>query len=331
MAGQTSMYDKVTTVDCGHEPPAGRELLIQQDICDMNDTIGNTSLLAPNEAKAGPNDYLGRFREIICDPLNLLIERHPRAGMVRDDLVCLHNGNLVAASGPLAYYQTFSQVLIINRGVHEPLEEFVFQEVLKLLPPAPTMLELGAYWAHYSMWLKRRFPDATTFMVEPDAMAIDVGRTNFERNGFTGTFIQDFVDTGRFEVDRFMRERPGMKLDILHVDIQSFEVQMLEGSIETLTQNRADNVFISTHSQPIHDAIVARLGQLGMRVEVSSGFDTGTTSYDGFVFATPAALPPVFTGFKPIDLYDILTGGPDDYVALIQQAHAARRQGRGTG
>jgi hypothetical protein len=291
----------------------------------MNDRTDGEQVLAPHEVKAAANDYLGRFREIICDPLNLLIERHPRAGMVRDDLVCLHNGNLVPASGPLAYYDNFSQVLIINRGVHEPLEEFVFQEVLKLLPPTPVMLELGAYWAHYSMWLKRRFPDAVTFLVEPDSMAINVGRTNFERNGFTGTFIQDFVDTGRFEVDRFMRERSLPKLDILHVDIQSFEVQMLEGAIETLTMNHADNVFISTHSQPIHDSIVTRLAELGMRVEVSSGFDTGTTSYDGFVFATPSALPPVFSGFKPIDLCDILNGGPDDYVALVRQAQAARR------
>jgi hypothetical protein len=187
------------------------------------------------------------------------------------------------------------------------------------------MLELGAYWAHYSMWLKRRFPNATTFMVEPNDTATAAGRTNFERNGFSGTFIQDFVDIGQFEVDRFMRERPGLKLDILHADIQSFELQMLEGCIKTLTTNRADNVFISTHSQDLHDKVVARLGELGMRVELSSGFDTGTTSYDGFVFASRTGLPPVFPGFAPMDLCDILNGGPDDYFAFLQKAHAARR------
>jgi hypothetical protein len=40
---------------------------------------------------------------------------------------------------------------VLNRGVHEPLEEFVFQEVLKRLPEACAMIELGAYWGHYSM------------------------------------------------------------------------------------------------------------------------------------------------------------------------------------
>jgi hypothetical protein len=290
----------------------------------MDDASRKTRALASDDFKATASDYLGRFREIVCDPLNLLIERDPRAGMVTDELVCLHNGNLVPSSGPFAYYGDFSQILIINRGVHEPVEEFVFQEVLKRLPSAPAMLELGAYWAHYSMWLKRRFPDATTFMVEPDAVAINVGRGNFERNGFKGTFIQDFVDTGRFEVDRFMRERPALQLDILHVDIQSYEVRMLEGCTETLATDRVDHVFISTHSQGIHDTVIGRLEELGMRVEVSSRFDTGTTSYDGFVFASRKALLPVFEGFAPIALCDILTGRADDHVDFLLRTRAGR-------
>ena len=65
--------------------------------------------------KAGASDFLGRFREIISDPLNLLIERDARSGVVEDDLVYLHNGNRVAVRGPLAYYDGFSDILIINR------------------------------------------------------------------------------------------------------------------------------------------------------------------------------------------------------------------------
>lgn len=88
---------------------------------------------------------------VISDPLNLLIERVPMAGMVQGNEVYLHNGNRVPITGPGAYYGPFSQLLIINRGVHEPLEEFVFQELLKSMPEVPQMIELGAYWAHYSM------------------------------------------------------------------------------------------------------------------------------------------------------------------------------------
>jgi hypothetical protein len=97
--------------------------------------------------KAQADDLLGRFREVISDPLNLLIERVPMAGLVEQGEVYLHNGNRVPLSGEGAYYGAFSQLLIVNRGVHEPLEEFVFQQLLKSLGEAPVMLELGAYWA----------------------------------------------------------------------------------------------------------------------------------------------------------------------------------------
>jgi hypothetical protein len=108
--------------------------------------------------KAASGDFLGRFREVISDPLNLLIERVPMAGFLDGNQVYLHNGLRVPVAGPGAYYGPFSQLLVINRGVHEPLEEFVFQEVLKCLPEAPSMIELGAYWGHYSMWFKKERP-----------------------------------------------------------------------------------------------------------------------------------------------------------------------------
>ena len=84
--------------------------------------------------KAEPSDYLGRFREIVSDPRNILIERDARSGMVEGDLVYLHNGHQVAIRGPLAYYDGFSDILVINRGVHEPLEEYVFRRLMRVTP-----------------------------------------------------------------------------------------------------------------------------------------------------------------------------------------------------
>ena len=98
--------------------------------------------------KADAADFLGRFREVISDPLNLLIERVPLAGIVEQNEVYLHNGNRVPIVGDGAYYGPFSQLLVINRGVHEPVEEYVFQELVKTLPVAPSMVELGAYWSN---------------------------------------------------------------------------------------------------------------------------------------------------------------------------------------
>ena len=154
--------------------------------------------------------FIERYREIISDPINILIKRVPNAGFVsKDGYVILHNGIRVPIEGPLAYYEDFSDILILNRGVHEPLEEFCFQQVLEKLKfqsHAPIMIELGAYWAHYSMWLISNFPESKCYMVEPDIKNIACGKNNFRINEFTGEFICDFVGSSGFQVDKFVSE-----------------------------------------------------------------------------------------------------------------------------
>ena len=244
--------------------------------------------------KAQGSDFLGRFREILSDPVNLLIEREAKAGSVAGNTVHLHNGNVVPLSGRYAYYGRFSEILILNRGVHEPLEEFVFQELLKILATKPLMLELGAYWGHYSMWMKRHRPDATVWMVEPDPHNLEAGRYNFAQNGLEGTFINAFVGRGQFSVADFMEEKQIGKLTVLHCDIQGHEIDMLEGCHELLQRERIDYLFISTHSQDIHQSVCATLNSNRYRVEVSSDYDFETTSYDGMVFASSPGVRPLF-------------------------------------
>ena len=100
---------------------------------------------------------------------------------------------------------------------------------------------------------------------------------------------------------------------------------MLQGATETLKSESVDYVFISTHSQDLHDTVIAKLKELSLRVEVSSRFDIGTTSFDGFIFASRATLSPVFPEFKPIDLCDILNAGPDEYISFLQKTYAGCR------
>jgi hypothetical protein len=273
-------------------------------------------------SKAEGGDFAGRFREVVSDPLNLLIERVPLAGVVENNEVCLHNGIRVPASGNAAYYGSFSMLLIINRGVHEPLEEYVFQELLRRLPEAPRMIELGAYWGHYSMWLKKMRPQATTILVEPDANNLAVGRHNFQRNGFEGEFIQAFVAAGQFEVDPFLESRGIGHLDVLHVDIQGHEVEMLAGVRRALAAHRIDYLLISTHSQDIHKAVLGGLAEAGYRVEAACDFDNETTSYDGFVFAVSPQVAPLFDSLAPLGRVRIAESGPD---ALIDSLIAVKR------
>jgi hypothetical protein len=267
--------------------------------------------------KATESDFIGRFREVISDPLNLLIERVPMAGAVQGNEVFLHNGNRVPLKGDGAYYGAFSELLIINRGVHEPLEEYVFQEVLKKLREDPVMIELGAYWAHYSMWLKKTRPRATQIMVEPDPANLAAGKSNFRRNGFEGEFINAAVAKGRFEIDGFFAARNLGHLDILHADIQGFEMQMLDAARTTLAGKKIDYLFISTHSQKLHGEVVGRLGEFGYRVEVSSDVDNDTTSFDGFVLASSPAAKPIFREFILFGRTKIAEGPVDRAISAV--------------
>jgi hypothetical protein len=269
-------------------------------------------------AKATANDFPGRFREVIADPLNLLIPRVPQAGTVRDGLVCLHNGLLVPCEGDAAYYGHFSELLIFNRGVHEPLEEFVFQTMLPTLPAAPRMLELGAYWGHYSMWLQHCRPDAELHLVEPDAKHLAVGQLNLARNGMSGKFTQAFVGRAGFLVDEYLHSNGIGSLDVLHADIQGNELEMLEGAHGVLQRGGVARVFISTHTQDLHLQVIDQLAALGYRIEVSADYSAETTSYDGLVFASHPSIAPLFVDLKPMSRERILGAGPTELYAYVK-------------
>jgi len=267
--------------------------------------------------KAAGDDFKGRFREIISDPLNFLISRHPLAGFVEDGYIYLHNGIKVPIMGPNRYYGDFSDVLIYNRGVHEPLEEFIFQQLLTRLPSSPIMLELGAYWGHYSMWLKRSRPLSHVHLVEPDLININVGKSNFNANGITGNFVSAFVGRGQFTVDDYMSKSNISIINVLHVDIQGYELEMLEGCLHALRNRLIDYIFISTHSQHLHARASEMLSQQGYKVEVSSDFDQESTSFDGILFASSPRTGKLFSGFRPLGRIQIASATPCEIVNYL--------------
>lgn len=273
-------------------------------------------------------DFVGRFREIISDPLNILIERDPRAGIQEGDYIYLHNGNKAVRSKEKSYYGNFSEILTINRGVHEPLEEFIFQEVLKKLPQQPTMIELGAYWGHYSMWLKKERKMARCFLVEGDAKNLEVGKHNFLINGYEGNFLQAFVNTGQFEIDRFVSENSIEHINILHSDIQGYEAEMLAGCYNCLKMRSVDYLFISTHSNQLHKAVSLILNDSGYNIEVDADFDTETTSCDGLIFASSPNVTKIFNPFFALKgRLDIVKSKPYDLLAYLQTSATACNSG----
>ena len=232
-----------------------------------------------------------RFREIISDPLNNLIERVPNAGYVdKNRNVILHNGTRVPIDGDGSYYGRFSEILIINRGVHEPLEEYCFQELLKNLRKEDkkhNMLELGAYWGHYSLWFSNELKNTHCTLVEPEKINIEVGKRNFDKNGKEAVFIQEFVSNKNFTVDKFFSQNASdlSELTLLHSDIQGYEKEMLLNSEKTLTEKRILYLMISTHNKSLHDDCLSIIQKNDYRVSVNSEPNIHTTSQDGFILA----------------------------------------------
>ena len=101
----------------------------------------------------------------------------------------MHNGLRMVAGG---YYGDWMTGIIERlRGHHEPQEEAVFREILKHVPPAASMLELGGFWSYYSLWFKSQHSQQRqAYVIEPHPNHIAIGRANAALNDHDVTFIQ---------------------------------------------------------------------------------------------------------------------------------------------
>jgi hypothetical protein len=265
-------------------------------------------------------EYTDRFRDVIADPLNLLIRKHPHAGTVTNELLTLHNGLKVAANQPYAYYGDFSKLLIYNRGVHEPLEEFCFQQLLDISDcrSPHTILELGAYWGHYSMWMKHRLPETSATLVEPEPINLESGCFNFAQNKLEAQFVSDFVDRNNFTVDKFLKDSKQSKLNVLHSDIQGYESEMLDGASESFTASAIDYTFISTHSERVHKEVIRKLEFFDYNIEIESCPENHSTSFDGLVVASSKRIPPIFPRkISPMGRKDIYSVSSSEILSYL--------------
>ena len=234
-----------------------------------------------------------------------LIPKVPDAGAVHDGVQVMHNGVRVLEGG--YYGEWMTEVIRQLRGHHEPQEEVAFHAVVERLADTvtgkPTMLELGAFWAYYSLWFLHRVPNAKAYLVEPDPAYLEVGRRNFELNGFDGTFHQAAVGRAKCPPVPFECESDGITrpvpveglaslldrfqighLDVLFSDVQGAEWPLLDGARDVLAAGRVRFVIVSTHHHSIsgdpltHYRCLDLLRELGAHVIVEH---TVAESYSG--------------------------------------------------
>jgi hypothetical protein len=241
-----------------------------------------------------------RTQQVLACPDNAYVSRVPEAGEIRGDFQIMHNGLKVLLG---SYYGKDSvRLLKKNRGVHEPQEERIFQEVLPKIPPGSVMIELGAYWGYYSMWFCKNVPNARAYLIEPVAENLEFGRRNFAANGLAGAhFTRAWVGqkSGVAEdgtkvlcVDDFVAEQKIEHVAILHSDIQGFEVQMLKGAQSAIRAGRISYCFISTHDVELHRACETFLRGHGFEV-VASISPPESYSVDGILVCRWPSAPAI--------------------------------------
>ena len=109
-----------------------------------------------------------------------------------------------------------------------------------------TMLELGSNQCFYSLLFKHLLGKTQTkcFMVEPKTKNLDIGKQHFAANNCEGTFyhaiigkqkaVKDFLttvildDVPLITLSQIFEENSLKEIDVLHSDIDGFEVDLLK-------------------------------------------------------------------------------------------------------
>jgi FkbM family methyltransferase len=187
----------------------------------------------------------------------------------------MHNGLLVELGG---YFDEWMATIITQLdGHHEPQEEKLFYEVVNRLPKGSSMIELGAYWAYYSLWFNRAVKDAQNYCCEPDPVNLALGKRNAKINelknmefiaaaaGKNDGEMISFTpqEGGRPDVTVPIRSIDGIveeygieKLGLAHMDVQGAELSALEGALESIKSGKIRFLFVSTHHYTISGEIL---------------------------------------------------------------------------
>jgi hypothetical protein len=218
------------------------------------------------------------------------------AGKIRGGYLVMHNGIRVLPTAYLGYanYRIMAEAL----GVHEPQEERLFRDVLPHLKPGSVMVELGAFWAFYSIWFSKTVPNARAICVEPELSHLNYGRHHAAVNSVDATFYQAF--SGRtssvrdgietISLDDLLDKMSVDRLGVLHADIQGFELEMLQGGKRVFDRGGVDYAFISTHSEELHEQCRHFLHTNGMRILADVPLEFSWNP-DGVLLAQSLALP----------------------------------------
>ena len=288
-----------------------RDILFENGISSDSNSFGDEyftddifNILKTNIRNHKGEDFTSRFRDIISDPNNLFIKRCESSGKLENDIVTLHNGIRVYNR---CYYDKFSDILILNKGVHEPSEERAFDKVLSFMRDDSVMIELGCYWSFYSIWFLKDVKNGKTFCIDSDDDCLLSGKNNFKLNGLEGDFTKAFIGYNGLNLLDYISEKSIEYIDILHSDIQGYEFEMLNQIKPILFESKVKYIFLSTHSNEIHKNCLNLLRECNYKILCSCDYDNESFQFDGFILSCPEDI-------AEIESFDI---GSREYSRLI--------------
>ncbi|HWG94027.1 MAG TPA: FkbM family methyltransferase, partial [Mycobacteriales bacterium] len=258
-----------------------------------------------------PPEVVDRVRLTVscgdCDEL----PKVPEAGqvVVRDGtpVQVMHNGVVVEAGGYFGDWM--AEIIRCLGGHHEPQEERAFAAVLARLRDEPrpvTAVELGSFWAYYSLWFLAERPDGHVVALEPDPANLELGRRNFELNGRSGTFVHGVLgpepgavrpfenldgsstDVRELDLPTLLAETGVDRVDLLLCDVQGGEHHLLGPAAELVAAGRIRFAVVSTHHHSIsgdpltHQRVLEQVRELGGTVVVEHAVGE-SCSGDGLV------------------------------------------------
>jgi len=251
--------------------------------------------------------YYERFKTIISDPTNDLIKKVSNAGFVRNGIVTMYNGIKVFQD---CYYDSFSDIFWLNKGIHEPQEEYIFNEIISQLKTPKVMVELGSYWAFYSLSMKAKHPDCICYCIEPTNEGLKKGIDNFKLNGYEAYFFQGLIGNDYIHLDTWINP----EIDLLHCDIQGYEFEMLQGASKLLYEQKINYIFLSLHSQDLFQKCLEYLKTFNYHIIFEVDM-LNTFCEDGIIVASSPLMPkldyqlakrsetPIISDYKMQEIY----------------------------
>lgn len=292
----------------------------------------------------------GRALMTLASPDGSDIPRVKDAGTTKlhdnEEVQVMHNGIMVAKGGYQGEWQ--AEVIEGLRGIHEPQEEKVFYEILKRIKHPGHMIELGSWWSYYSLWYQKS-TGGIPVDVEPDPNNLRLGEKNARLNGLAVgkdiIFLQaaageqddmihgfstesgDVIDVQARSVDSIVEEYGISKLDILHMDIQGYELPALRGALRTIKESKIRFLFVSTHHFVISGSPSTHQDCLDFIIEngghiISSHTIHESSSGDGLIVASFDRIDSdykVEISLEPTD--DSLFRTPEIDVQILWEAH----------